>query len=173
MILKRGNDPKRVMSKKNGPYVKADLTSELEVAVKIVTEKLGVSKAHLVTSALEYYLKKNYPESLPKSKLEIYEKVKEDYLYKQAYRNYSDVSLGWQSIPVWEKEIGEQKSKINELEQRLIKEEKTLVNKKNKDIREELKSKISDLKEVIKMEKSGLEIDEKTLDEKKSRRLGV
>ena len=154
--------------KKNPPSVKANLTPELDTGLKIVTEKLGTTRAHVTLSALEYYLNNVHPGAMPRSSLEIFAKAKEDYLYNTTYRRYTDVLINVKSIPGYEQEILQFEQNIKNLNKKIEDKESELRNKKNKDIRNSLKKEIEDLQISLDLEKNYLADSKRRLEEAKS-----
>ena len=136
--------------------------------MKIATEKLGITRAHVTLSALEYYLNNVHPGAMPRSSLEIFARAKEDYLYKTTYRRYTDVLGSVKSIPGYEQEILQFEQNVKELENKIEDKEKELRNKKNKDLRNSLKKEIEDLQLSLDLEKNYLSDSKRQLEEAKS-----
>lgn len=157
--------------KKTSPYVKADLTSELDFAVRTVTSKLGITKANLTQSAIEYYLKHLFPESLPKSDLELFKQVKEDHLLGRLTRNYHDVMMKIKSIPEFEKEIKEFQNDIEKSKNKIRDLQLKLSKVKNQEIKKSLKTDIKDLEVYIEMNKSYIKNNQNSIDDAKSKHL--
>ena len=148
------------------PYVKAELTKQLDTALNLVSQKQGNSKASIVNSALTYYFKNQFPEDFPKSELEILEDVKQEYLHEQTLETYQRIQIGTGNIPNLEKSIEIMKVEIKELEQRLYLKTKSLETsrgEKKKDNPE-----INNLKFSIEGKKSLLHIHEMMLEEAKT-----
>ena len=101
------------------PYVKADLTPELNTALEIVSKKLGNSKSTIVTASLEYYFKHLFPESLPKTNDEILEKARSDYLYNETSRVYERTQHMVDAISGLERDIESYKQKIGSNKNRI------------------------------------------------------
>lgn len=139
------------------PYVKADLTPELDTAMKIITEKLGTRKSHIVTSALKYFFQQIHPEALPKSNQEIFMKAKEEYLYNRTLRHYTRGLVGVDAILGYEDEILEYEHEIKEMSQKLEDKKRNVKTTRNKDIKNSLKIEIEDLEESLDMKKNELE----------------
>jgi len=139
------------------PYVKADLSPELDIAMKIVTEKLRTKKSHIVTSALKYFFQQIHPEALPKSNQEIFKNAKEEYLYNRTYRLYTRGLVSTDSIPHYESEISELEHDIKEMKKRLEDKKRDIKTTRNKDIRNSLKIQIKDLEASLDVKNNELE----------------
>lgn len=131
------------------PYVKAELTSELNTALEIISKKVGISKSSITNTALEQYFKNLYPEVLPLSNEEIYENVRAEYLKKATYRRYELIQMGADSLGIAEEEISKLKMKIEKQKAILNMKEKSLEPTKNNKKRTEIQKDIRNLKHFI------------------------
>ena len=131
------------------PYVKAELTSELNTAIEIISKKVGISKSSITNTALEQYFKNLYPEVLPLSAEEIYEKVRAEYLEKATYKRYELIQIGADSLGSAEEEISKLKMKIKEQKTILGMKEKSLETTKNTKKKTEIQKDIRNLKYSI------------------------
>lgn len=102
------------------PYVKADLSPHLNMALEIISEKLGNSKSGIVNNALEYYFKNQFPETLPKSEAEVMMKVKENLDIEKYEKEYLHNNSVIGSIISYEEEIKKSIEEMNQIKGKII-----------------------------------------------------
>ena len=156
---------------KSKPYVKANLTRELDTAISNITSKLNVTKSHITTTALEYYIRNNYPDSLPKTELEILEKAREDYLYNKSKIWYSGALSSVDILTNYEKDLkimdGQLQSIIKEQKDTIVTMKKT----QNKEIKKGLQLKIDELLNAIESKQDQITILKKIVHDVKQRHI--
>jgi len=157
--LKKQGEKK--ISKK--PYVKADLSPQLNMALEIISEKLGNTKSGIVNSALEYYFKNQFPESLPKSEAEVMMKVKEKLRLEQFLNEIHLDDFTVRSLIGYQEELKEEQEslevinkKINTISLQIKHEEYKNNNEKIKllELKKELEEKQALIADQIKFTKS-------------------
>ena len=131
------------------PYVKADLSPELNMALEIISEKVGNTKSGIVSSALEYYFKNQFPESLPKSEAEVMMKVKENLDIEKYEKEYLHNNSVIESIISSEDTIKEYEEKIIKIKGKIIPLQQKIKDKQfeNQDDKKMLEEKLQDLKQ--------------------------
>ena len=142
------------LQKRNKPYVKADLTSELNTALETVYKKLGIARSSIVNTALSYYFKNQYPEDLPKTDAEIYEKARQTYLHNEISRRYTKIQISTRYTENYEKEMSRFEDEIKKFEQRILMKQKSLETTKSDKKRLEIQTEINNLQHSIENNKS-------------------
>lgn len=146
------------------PYVKSDLTTELNNALEIVRKKLGNSRSSVVNSALEYYFKNLFPGALPPSSDEILQKVRMDFLKSQTTKQYELIQLGTDSLKDSEEWVSRIETEIKTLENQNHLKEKSLETTKDKKKKAEIEIDISHIKQGIENKKMQLSHAKNTLE---------
>jgi len=133
---------------------KATVTKEFSKAIHAIAQRSNRTESDIFRNAIEYYLKNNYPEFLPKSRLEIENKVKEAHQYEKLKEKYRSEQYLIENIPAWENILAISRGKIKKLEKEIDDIEGQLrviaVGKKNEKL--DLENKLHDLKTKLKVE---------------------
>lgn len=167
------NQSEKKLSKK--PYVKADLSPYLNMALEIISEKLGNTKSGIVNTALEYYFKNQFPEILPKSEAELMMKVKENLDIEKYEKEYLHNNSVIESIISYEEGIKESREKIKLIKGKIIPLEQKILDEQydDQDDKKMLEEKIQKLKEEKKVLLSDIKDNERLIMESKKRRASL
>ena len=135
--------------------LKTTVPQVLHKAVKAIYESSGRSESDVVREAVIFYIKKNYPEFLPKSKIEIENKFREDYIFETQYPKYRSKEIAKESLPQYEKYLKDYKEKEETLEGEIGSIEAQInmkpipKNDKEKKLKEQLNTKLNEKKSKL------------------------
>lgn len=105
---------KKSYKKKDQTYIKIYPTPDLMKALQALSESNTASNSAIANTALQFYFKSEYPQMLPKDRLELENKAKDDYLYQKFYDKYKQEQTRIEVIPIQHREL---RDAINKREQ--------------------------------------------------------
>ena len=98
--------------KEPSPYVKCNISPELDQALNTISEKIDIVRADVVRAALDEHIKNHYASYYPKSKSEIMNEVKEKYYFEKYNTEFLKQEQMKEAIPGMENYEKELKERI-------------------------------------------------------------
>lgn len=135
--------------KEPSPYVKCNISPELDQALNTISEKIDIVRADVVRAALDEHIKNHYASYYPKSKGEIMNQVKEKYYFEKYNTEFLKQEQMKEDIPGMEKYVKELKDRIETDQKKLNTVLKNIEETKDGSKLKELKKQKKDFEENL------------------------
>jgi len=99
--------------------IKTTITQELSNAIGAISKRSKRNESDIFRNAIEFFLKKNYPEFLEKPRLEILNQVKEKYQFDKILEEYRKDRYFIENIPIWQNILKESHATVTKCEEQI------------------------------------------------------
>ena len=99
--------------------IKTTITQGFSNAIQAIAKRSNRNESDIFRNAIEFYLKTNYPEFLPKTAIEILNQVKQKYQFEKTLEQYRKDRSLIENIPVWQNILKVTRSTIAEYEKKI------------------------------------------------------